>query len=255
MKGFIGGRRILLYAGYLLAVVMVLWSLPALAVGIHHIGALLPLCLGLLILAALRWRARLAAWKGAKRGLLRLAAGGLACFFLAFLITSGCMLHAAARPPAEGATLIVAGAQVHGATPSVTLRNRLDAAAEYLKANPEAACVVSGGKGPGEDLSEAEVMAGYLVGQGIDEERIYVEDQSKNTSQNMEYSAKMIRSEGLSTQVAVATDAFHQLRCQMFAQKQGLQPGAVTSKTTWYLWQCYWWREMFGLAKAVVFGN
>lgn len=248
-------RRIGLAFAYAFSLLLVGWSLPAMAVGIFHIGSLLPFCMGLLLLCAVMKRKKLAEWTGAKQVALRLAAAGILCFFLAFVITSGFMIHAASRKAEPGATVIVAGAQVHGTTPSLSLQRRLNAAAEYLREHPQAACVVSGGQGPGEDISEAEAMASYLVEKGIDAERIYKEDRSVNTSQNMLYSAELIRQEGLSQQVAVVTDAFHQLRCQMFAEKNGLTPGAVVSATPWYLQQCYWWREMFGLAKAVVLGS
>ncbi len=248
-------RRIGLVAAYAFSILLVGWSLPAMAVGIFHIGSILPFCMGLLLLCAVAKRKKLAAWTGGKRVLVRLAAAGILCFFLAFAITSGFMIHAAGREVAPGSTVIVAGAQVHGTTPSLSLQRRLDAAVEYLNDHPQAACIVSGGQGPGEDIPEAEAMAAYLVEKGIDEERIYQEDRSVNTSENMLYSAELIRQEGLPQQVAVVTDAFHQLRCQMFAEKNGLTPGAVVSATPWYLQQCYWWREMFGLAKAVVLGS
>lgn len=248
-------RRTGVAVAYAVSLLLIVWSLPAMLVGIFHIGSLLPFGMGIVLTAAVAKRKSLARLTGAGRVVLRLCITGLCCFAVAFAVTSSCMLHAVGRPVNPGSTVIVAGAQIHGSKPSLSLKRRLDAAVEYLREHPDAPCVVAGGKGTKEEFSEAEVMAAYLMEQGIDGSRIYQENRSKNTSQNMLYSAELIRQHGLPEDVAIATEDFHQLRCQMFAQKNGLRPGAVASTSPWYLQQCYWWREMFGLAKAVVFGN
>ena len=241
-------------AGYLLSALLVLGALPALAVGITHVGVWLPLGAGVLLAVCLLLRRRLAAWRGWRRVILRLAAGGACLFFAAFAAASVWMLTACAASPAPGATVIVAGAQVHGSVPSLTLQERLNAAVRYLNAHPDAVCVVSGGQGPGENEPEAAVMKRVLTAKGIDPTRVLVEDRSLNTYQNMEYSAAIIREKGLSEAVAVVTDGFHQRRCRLFAQAQGLTPGAVNADTPWWLVPCYWWREIFALARAVALG-
>ena len=248
-------RRIGLAAAYAVSLLLIAWSLPAMFIGIFRIGSLLPFGLGIVLTIAVAKRKSLARLTGAGRVVLRIGIAGLCCFAAAFVVTSICMLHAVGRPVRPGATVIVAGTQIHGSTPSLSLQRRLDAAVEYLNEYPNAPCVVSGGQGSGEDCSEAEAMAVYLVEKGIDESRIYQEDRSQNTSQNMLYSAELIRQHDLPKDVAIATEAFHQLRCQMFAEKNGLRPGAVASTSPWYVQHYYWWREIFGLAKAVVFGN
>ena len=64
---------------------------------------------------------------------------------------------------AHPGTIIVLGAGVNGSTPSLSMCNRLDAALAYLNANPVATVIVSGGQGPGEDITEAKAMADYLT--------------------------------------------------------------------------------------------
>ena len=54
--------------------------------------------------------------------------------------------------------VIVLGAGVNGETPSLALWTRIRVAAAYLEAHPDIPAVLSGGQGPGEDISEA-VMA------------------------------------------------------------------------------------------------
>ena len=72
--------------------------------------------------------------------------------------------------------LVVLGAQVKGETVSNSLRLRLDEALDYLEENPRTRVVVTGGKGPGEDISEAaaatgsvhELSASDVIGEVID---------------------------------------------------------------------------------------
>ena len=68
--------------------------------------------------------------------------------------------------------LIVAGAQVYTDSPSPVLKFRLDKAVEYLEAHPSVKCIVTGGQGTNEPRPEADVMAEYLVRNGISAERI-----------------------------------------------------------------------------------
>ena len=88
--------------------------------------------------------------------------------------------------------LIVLGAQVRESGPSLVLKYRLDAAAEYLEAHPDIVCVVSGGQGGNEPFPEAEGMSRYLENKGISPDRILLEDQSLNTVQNLRFSRIVI---------------------------------------------------------------
>lgn len=96
------------------------------------------------------------------------------------------------KPSRDLDTLIVLGAQVNGTKLSNSLKLRLERAKEYLDENPETIAVVSGGKGSGEEISEAEAMYEYLVSQGIDETRLIKEDRSTNTNENLKYSLALL---------------------------------------------------------------
>lgn len=61
-----------------------------------------------------------------------------------------------------------------------------------------------------------------LVSMGIAPGRIYLEDASISTEENLAFSAEVIRREGLPTEVAIASDNFHQLRAGVWAEKDGL---------------------------------
>ncbi len=139
--------------------------------------------------------------------------------------------------------LIVLGAGVNGTVPSRSLRERLDAALTYLQAHPTAVAIVSGGQGRGEEITEAECMKTYLLSAGIDENRVWKEEQATNTLENLQYSLDIIQSQtGQRPQtVAVVSSEYHLHRAGLFAQQLGLEAELVPAKTSLVLlrWNYY----------------
>ena len=168
------------------------------------------------------------------------------------LILTGFMIDSATKTPPQNTTVIVLGCKVKGITPSIMLKKRLNAAYEYLQANPNSKCIVSGGKGPKEDIPEAQAMYDYLVDKGISPDRIYQENASADTEENIKFSKKIIDQNNLGNKAVIATDGFHQMRAGMIAKKDGLTPYAVSSATEWYLFPTYYVRELFGLMEQIV---
>ena len=117
--------------------------------------------------------------------------------------------------------IIVLGAQVRENGPSVVLKYRLDAAIDYLNKNPDTICIVSCGQGVNEPFSEAEGMAKYLLENGIEKDRILLEDESRNTVQNIQNS-KDIMEESYNG-VGIITNNFHVFRAVQIAKAQGLK--------------------------------
>lgn len=176
----------------------------------------------------------------------------LLVFTLAIVMTS-LMVHAANKEPEGKETLIVLGCRVYGENASLSLRERLDAAYEYLEANPGTYCVVSGGQGPGENISEAECMYRYLTNKGIDGSRIYKEDKSTSTRENLEYSLQVIRENNLPQDIAIATSEYHQYRVGLVAKGLGVENAAVCGKTAVWLFPTFYIRELYGILYEWVF--
>lgn len=175
-------------------------------------------------------------------------AGVLWCGYLTALIFS-----ASANTPPDSATVVVLGCLVQpDGRPSRSLQSRIDKAAEYLQEHPEAVCIVSGAQGSVEPESEASVMARELTAQGIDSERIIQEDQSFDTQENMAYSAKLIEQLGLSREVAVVTDDYHEFRAGELAKQAGLIPYAVPAQSIPHLFPANYGRELISLTKFFV---
>ncbi len=115
--------------------------------------------------------------------------------------------------------LIVLGAQVNGTVLTRALKGRTDRALSYLKENPSTKAVLSGGQGKGEEISEAQAMCRYLTSQGIDRERLLLEDRSTSTRENLIFSFQVIGTTDVS--VGVVTDFYHVLRGVLIGRKCG----------------------------------
>lgn len=163
------------------------------------------------------------------------------------IITGICISRGSQSEPPEGAVLVVLGCQVKGDKPSLMLAKRIDRAEVYLREHPETIAVLSGGKGNGEDMSEAECMYRTLMSKGIAEERLIKEDRSTSTVENLEFTTKILEEKGLGRDIAIVTNEFHQYRAGEIAKSLDLNSGAVPSETAWWLWPTFEVREMYAV--------
>ncbi|MGI5849371.1 MAG: YdcF family protein [Christensenellales bacterium] len=137
---------------------------------------------------------------------------------------------------------------------SLTLKNRLDMAFHYLTEHEDTICIVSGGQGPLEPLPEAEAMRDYLVSMGIVESRIITESNSFDTSDNMAFSAKIMRQyQGKKMTAAVVTNDYHIFRSVLLARNNGIDAFGIPAPTPWYLIINCYLREYLGVVKMVLF--
>lgn len=169
---------------------------------------------------------------------------------------TGCMLFGAntfgGSPIPKNATVVVLGSKASGTVPSADLMVRINKAAEYLKANAQAKCIVSGGQGAGEAASEAAIMKTYLVKQGIDASRISEEGKSTSTQENIHNSLQLIKKNGLSQNLAIVTDEYHEYRACKIARDLGAVPYAVSAQTPWYILSACYVRELLALTKEII---
>ena len=222
----------------------------------YNLGVILPAVLGLpLLLLGLFWPHMDAGfWLFVRR--LALICYGLGCLFLLFL--GSLMLRAMDRGEhGDYDALIVLGAAVHGDRVTWVLSNRLDTAADYLASHPEALCVVSGGQGSGETVTEASAMQKYLIERkGIDESRILVEDRAANTKENFAFSKALIEETlGKDASIAFVTTGFHVFRAGRVAQKTGIDATGIASPDVWYIAINNFLRESVGIAVYMLRGD
>ena len=139
------------------------------------------------------------------------------------------------------------------------LKGRVDRAIAFFKEQRDttgksAVFVPSGGQGSDESMPEAEAMRRYLSAQGIPDELILVEDQSKNTYQNMAFSKKIIEEDFAkgthdagAPRVLFSTTNYHVFRGGVWASLAGLRAEGIGSPTKWWFWPNAFMRECIGL--------
>ena len=104
--------------------------------------------------------------------------------------------------------------------------------------------VVSGGKGDDEHLAEADAMGNWLVERGFDDEALLRESQSRDTEQNLEFSAQMLEGRG---DVVVATSNYHAFRAAIIMRKAGIPGYTVGCRTARYYWPSATVREFLAI--------
>ena len=170
------------------------------------------------------------------------------------IVLSILMIHSAYDKPETENTVVVLGCKVRNGAPSLMLQKRLDTALQYLNQHEDVPVIVCGGQGADESISEAQCMSEYLISHGIDKNRIYLDDTSTSTLENMQNAKEIIAKQGWTPEIIIITDGYHQYRSAKFAQSLGLKTSAVSAKTSWYLVPSYWVREWLGICYQFVFG-
>jgi uncharacterized SAM-binding protein YcdF (DUF218 family) len=96
--------------------------------------------------------------------------------------------------------------------------------------------LITGGQGlnPVNPQSEAEVLKRFLLMTGMPESDILIEDQSKNTAQNAQFTKAFLEQKGISTdqEFILITSAFHMYRAKGCFDKVGLK--TLTFPTDYY---------------------
>lgn len=175
--------------------------------------------------------------------------------FLIIFVTEVIIVQSGSEKPSKHADyVLVLGAQVKGSKPTYSLMKRLDVAYEYLVENPDTVAILSGGQGPGEDVTEAYAMSVYLKAKGLEESRIILEDKSTNTYENIIYSKELMESPDAS--VVLVTNHFHVFRGVGVARKQGLSNvEGLGAPTKWYMVPNQYLREAFAVIKYKLCGQ
>lgn len=184
----------------------------------------------------------------------------LVCIGLVYFCTLELMIIGSSRGDKDCGRkyLIVLGAAVHGDSPSLALTHRLEGALDYLVRYPDSAAILSGGKGAGENVSEAECMYFWLCERGISSDRLIMEAESTSTLENLTNSFAIIRRLGDEPEgnVTLLSSAYHLYRAKAMAKQLGVDAKAVPGNAGYpvYMLNCYI-REAFGLTHLIVFGK
>ena len=147
--------------------------------------------------------------------------------------------------------VIVLGAAVRGTKVSLSLKDRLEVAYEYIKDN-DCKVILSGGQGSGEDITEAEAMKRYLIEKGIDEDRLIKEDKSSSTQENIKYSFDIINEENDDPSIIIVTSNYHVYRAKKLARKYCDKVQGLPAETYLPIVPHYFTREFFAVIKDII---
>jgi uncharacterized SAM-binding protein YcdF (DUF218 family) len=124
--------------------------------------------------------------------------------------------------------IIVLGAAQYNGRPSPVLAARLDHAIDLYRRNIAPVIVVTGGRQPGDQYTEAGASADYLHEHGVEERAILRETTSRTSWESLEAAARFLKSRDI-IRVVLVSDPYHSKRISAIAHDVGLD--AVTSPT------------------------
>lgn len=121
------------------------------------------------------------------------------------------------------------------------LKHRLNSAITFYRSlssviQNETYFFVSGGNAAANGMTEAEVMAHYLMKQGINKSQIILEKSARNTTENIQFTKPLIRHLGKDRSLVIVTSTYHLPRTSFFARKYQVPARYIGSKTAIISW-------------------
>lgn len=158
--------------------------------------------------------------------------------------------------PADAA--LVLGAAVLGNEPSPVLAERLRHARQLLETGQVRAIVVTGGRSPEDDLSEAEASRDWLVAEGVPADAIVLENASRTTIENLLLARPVLSQAGLQS-VLIVSDPLHMRRAMLIAERMGLDAAPSPTQTSrfqsWGTTLPFLGREVWFMAQYLATGR
>lgn len=186
-----------------------------------------------------------------KKKVIRLVSG-LVLFILAFQVYIYMLPITTSEKKCSA--ILVLGCRVRGETPSAFLMERTKHGAELFKKGYGEYIIVSGGKGSGENISEAEAMKRILIEEGIPREKIIEESKSTSTAENLKFSSSIIKEKGFDD-ILIVSNEFHLRRASILAKKNNIKASysGVFVKSYGYLEVYGGIREIPAIIKDLIF--
>ncbi|MBE9376000.1 YdcF family protein [Saccharopolyspora sp. HNM0983] len=152
--------------------------------------------------------------------------------------------------------IVVLGSGLLGSTVPPLLASRLDLARRLRESGGRGADIlVSGGRGPGEDVAESRAMADYLIDVGVPEQHIVLEDASTSTRENLRYSKEIMQRTKPGSRCLIVTNSFHAFRAAMLARAERVDGHVIGSHTAGYYWPSAVIREFLAVFRDNVVVN
>jgi uncharacterized SAM-binding protein YcdF (DUF218 family) len=119
--------------------------------------------------------------------------------------------------------IVVMGTAQHNGRPGPVLQARLDRALALYEAGNAPLLVVTGGRAPGDQFTEAEAGETFLLAEGVPPAAIVKENAGRDTWQSMMGVAEVLAPRDVQS-VLLVSDGFHLLRSKLMARDLGFEP-------------------------------
>jgi vancomycin permeability regulator SanA len=182
----------------------------------------------------------------------QLIASMLVGAFMAWLVCLGAIAYwsrSSDEGPADA--IVVLGAAQYGGRPSPVLKARLDHALGLWRSERAPWVVLTGGRRPGDLISEAAAGRRYLVRRGVPNQTVRLEQNGRTSLASMQGASDLLHAlrDSLDTvaqqggkssraplaerpRVLLVSDPFHMLRLDLLARLHGLQPMTSPTRTS-----------------------
>jgi uncharacterized SAM-binding protein YcdF (DUF218 family) len=127
--------------------------------------------------------------------------------------------------------IVVLGAAQYNGRPSPVLVARLDHAYQLWHRGISDVIVVTGGRQPGDQFTEATASANYLLARGVPDAQVLREVSGRNSWQSLAAAAGFLKTRGR-TEVLLVSDPFHDLRISLMAGELGLRAHVSPTRTS-----------------------
>ena len=132
---------------------------------------------------------------------------------------------------ASADAMVVMGAAQWNGKPSPVLKARLDHAVALYRDGRAPMIIVTGGKQPGDRVTQGFAGYDYLRAQGVPEEAIKVEVEGRNSYEELSAASVIVRQAKTGSDVVLVSDPYHSLRISQIAEEVGLHPHVSPADT------------------------
>ena len=129
------------------------------------------------------------------------------------------------------AAIVVMGAAQYAGRPSPVLKARLDHAITLYRRGLAPLMIFTGGRGPGDTVTEAEVGRAYARRAGVPDSAMLLETDGRTTVQSLRAVGALLDARRARTLILVS-DPFHMLRLSILARQLGLEPRTSPTRTS-----------------------
>ena len=203
--------------------------------------------LGLHSCCSLEKLSRQGGWKQAAVRLVTAFYGLCLCWAL-YLTVADVFCHP--DPPPENTNVIVLGAQVYSAERmSISLTGRVEKPMSTFPETRKPSASSPEGQGSDEPCPEAVTQQNALIGMGIEEGRIFLEDRSHNTRENFKFAKEIADEQGMGRKWQWSPRGSICTVRSSWSKAAGFEPYSLVAETDPLLFPEYYGRELLSLTK------